>query len=268
MLTSGRHILGWGEVLRMSQRIAPAGGQARVQVRMRTSDSVVVHGDVCEKHLLYTDACLSGNITVNPHGGAWQNVEWPLKGRPSTPGHWYAPRFIVFSLALESTASRAEFGHVQLLADDGRTLLSNADFDDGLAHWFFSSDRHHLPWHAKNLVVHLLFEQGIVGCILFALIGVAAFWRLSIGSLAQHPLAPTLAAALLGVLVVGTADSLLDMPRIALLIYLLLGVGLLLPGMRSSDAADRQKAWPRIRASARRPIQRPGVRSQGVNRGN
>lgn len=237
VLTSGRHILGWGEMLRMSQRIAPAGGQARVLVRMRTNDSVVVHGDVCEKHLLYTDACLSGKATVKPQGGAWQNVEWTLNGRPSTTGSWYAPRFIVFSLALESPAARAEFSQVQLVAADGRTLLSNADFDDGLARWFFSSDRYHLPWHAKNLVVHLLFEQGLVGCILFVLIGIGAFWRLSVGALARHPLAPTVAAALLGVFVVGTADSLLDMPRIALLIYLLLGVALLLPGTRSRRAS-------------------------------
>ena len=42
-------------------------------------------------------------------------------------------------------------------------LLANGDFNRGLAHWFYSSDKHHMPWHAKNLAVHLYFEQGLLG---------------------------------------------------------------------------------------------------------
>jgi len=238
LLTSGKHMLGWGEMLRISQRIAPVGRHARVRVRVRAPADIVLHGEVCEKNLLYNNACLAGATKVHANGGAWQNIEWSLNGEPPTVGHWYAPRFIVFSFALESPGSRAEFSHVQLVAEDGHAALANADFHEGLSRWFFSSDRYHLPWHAKNLMVHLLFEQGIVGCALFALLGVTAFWRLSIGSLARHPLAPALAAALLGVAVVGTADSLLDMPRIAFLIYLMLGAALFMRNTFTRSSTD------------------------------
>lgn len=233
LLTSGKHILGWGELFRISQRIAPPGPSARLEVRVRSAERITLHAEVCEKHLLYNGACITGRTTVAGQGAAWQTVEWMLNGYSPTRGSWYAPRTIAFSLALESEGSRAEFGGIDLYAADGRSLLRNGAFRDGMAHWFFTSDRHHLPWHAKNLAVHLLFEQGIVGCTLFALLGALALWRLTVGSLRTHLLAPALAAAMVGLGVVGTADSLLDMPRVAFLIYVLLGMALLL----------RPKAW-------------------------
>lgn len=227
VLTSGKHMLGWGEVFRVSQRVAAPGSNAQVRIRVRTSEAVVLHAEVCEKHLLYNGACVAGQTSLKPAGGMWQSVEWPLAGPAPSTGLWFAPRFIVFSLALESAGSRAEFDDVQLLGSDARSLLSNGGFANGMSHWFFSSDRHHLPWHAKSLAVHLLFEQGIVGCTLFALLAVTAMWRLTWGSLRAHPLAPALAASILATGVVGIADSLLDMPRIAFLVYLLVAVALL-----------------------------------------
>lgn len=224
LLTSGKHMLGWGEVFRVSQRVAAPGSNAQVRVRVRTTEAVVLHAEVCEKHLLYNGACIAGQTKLKPEGGIWQRVEWPISGPAPSTGHWFAPRFIVFSLALESAGSRAEFDDVQLLSSDTRSLLSNGGFGDGMSRWFFSSDRHHLPWHAKNLAVHLLFEQGILGCALFALLAAIAIWRLTYGGLRAHPLAPALAASILATGVVGVADSLLDMPRIAFLIYVLLAV--------------------------------------------
>ena len=57
----------------------------------------------------------------------------------------------------------------------------------------------------------------------------AAIWRLTAGAAHRHPLAPALAAALVGVLVVGLVDSILDMPRIGWLLLLLMTVALALP---------------------------------------
>ena len=48
------------------------------------------------------------------------------------------------------------------------------------------------------------------------------------GSARRHPLAPAIAGAVLGFLVVGLFDSLLDVPRVAFLFYLLVMLGLLL----------------------------------------
>ncbi len=233
LLTSGKHILGWGQLYRISQRVESPGAAARVRVRVRTGDAVALHGEVCEKHLLYNGACLTGQVGLKkPDAAGWQTVEWALKGRGApSRGAWYAPRFVTFSLALDSRGSRAEFASVELFGADGRQLLANTDFARGGARWFFSSDHHHMPWHAKHLGVHLLFEQGLVGALLFGALVVVALARCTLGGLRHHPLGPPLAAAIVGVLVVGQADSLLDMPRIGFLIYVVLGVALLLrPG--------------------------------------
>jgi O-antigen ligase len=115
---------------------------------------------------------------------------------------------------------------------DGRELLSNRRFEQGGARWFFSSDRNHMPWHAKNLAVHLLFEQGYLGLAAMGLLAGLAWWRVALGRARQHPLAPALAAALLGFGVVGTVDSLLDVPRLAMLFWLLCGVALSLKPAR------------------------------------
>ena len=47
-------------------------------------------------------------------------------------------------------------------------LLGNGDFQHGNDRWFFTSDRHHLPWHAKNLWLHVYFEQGVLGLLIFS----------------------------------------------------------------------------------------------------
>jgi O-antigen ligase len=94
--------------------------------------------------------------------------------------------------------------------------------------WFFSTDRHHMPWHAKSLIVHLLFEQGLLGLGLAGLMVTAALWRCTVGHARNHPLAPALAGSLLGFVVVGLFDSLVDAPRVAFLFWCvcLLALGL------------------------------------------
>jgi len=226
LLTSGRHILGWGQLFRISQRIDAPTLPLRVRTTLRAEARVDLHAEVCEKHLLYNGTCVVGHRGADPAGGAWQTLEWELKGGQPSRGSALAPRFIVFSFALGSQGSRAEFDRVELIAGDGRQLLANPGFDDGMARWFFSSDHLHMPWHAKNLALHLVFEQGVVGLALFTLLGVAALWRVTLGSARREPLAPALAAALVGLAVVGLADSLLDMPRIAWLIYVVIGLAL------------------------------------------
>jgi O-antigen ligase len=88
--------------------------------------------------------------------------------------------------------------------------------------WFFSSDRDHMPWHTKNILVNVLFDQGLFGLALFLLLITVALWRLSLGKARQHELAPCLCAAIVGFLVVGMFDSLIDVPRLSLLFHVLI----------------------------------------------
>ena len=254
LLTSGKHLLGFGELYRLSQRIAapPQGLQARL--KLRVDQATELHAEVCEKNLLYTDVCVGGNRMVEAAPGKWQDIVIPMVGKHHPErGPWYAPRLIVFSMALASQGSKAEIAQVQLAAGEGAGVLDNGDFSQGLARWYMTSDHHHMPWHAKNLLVHLWFEQGLAGLLSFTLLVVAALWTLVVGALRQEPLAPPAAAALVGLLIVGFADSLLDIPRVALVAYLLMGLALTLPGRRAPARPDPGPPQPAGLRSRRGP---------------
>ena len=110
-------------------------------------------------------------------------------------------------------------------------LLKNGDFKQGLRHWLEGSERLHAPWHAQNIGLQLLFEQGLVGLVLGASLLALALGRLLIGSARDHPLAPALAAGLIGFVIYGQFESLIDVPRLALLFFVFsaLGLGLRAP---------------------------------------
>ena len=239
LLTGGKHILGWGEMLRMSQRTGAPSGPVTVSLDVRTVIPVGVHLELCEKHLLYNGACLEAHVSVQETGGRWQSIQAKLNGEMPTRGHWYAPALISFSMAVETSGGRVEIDNVSVQSTDGQEMLKNGDFSQGLAHWYFSSDRHHLPWHAKSWWAHVLVEQGLLGLALLGVIVLTAMWRLAIGGARTAPLAPALAAALIGVMTVGLVDSLLDIPRVALLLYLLVGLSLYLPSRGAAKAQHK-----------------------------
>ena len=242
-LTGGNHMLGRGEQFRLSQRIpAPAPGVVKLTLVSRTAAEANLVLQICEKNLIYPDHCTSvepqlkpaataGNATSGP--APWQTSQITLGDVPPLGGDWWAPRFVTFSIALNTRGARVDIARIAMQDAQGRPLLVNGDFNREMAHWFFSSDRHHLPWHIKNAALHVLFEQGLVGLALLGGAYLLALVRLSVGRGRDHPLAPAFVAALIGFGVVGAFDSLLDAPRIGFLFFtlLLLGLGLrALPG--------------------------------------
>lgn len=229
-LSGGLHLIGWGEFLRVSQRVPELGIRPVLTARVRASNDVGIHFEVCEKHLLYNANCVLGKAAVKGARGVWQTVQVEFKGGTVARGNWFAPRLLTFSMAMESGGGIADLDDVALTDGGGHSMLANGDFSDGGAHWFSSSDRHHLPWHVKNVLLNVLFEQGVVGAGLWCLMVAAAIWRTSLGRASSQPLAPAIAAGLVGFVVVGLFDSLLDAPRLAWTFYLLVVVALLLPG--------------------------------------
>ncbi|CAN5730535.1 hypothetical protein BH11PSE8_BH11PSE8_06300 [soil metagenome] len=237
-LVAGTHMMGWGELLRLAQRVAPPTGPATVRFEIRAEQPAILHFDVCSKHLLYDFGCLVKQVKIDPRPGVWQTIQTQLDGEPLSRGAWYAPKLTVLSVSTENADRRIEIGNLVLAGADGRNLLSNGDFSDGMAHWFFTSDRSHLPWHIKNMVLHVFFEQGGVGLALWLALTMGALWRVAFGHARGHPLAPPLAGALVGFGVVGLFDSLLDVPRVATLFYLLVLIALTL---RPSPLAARAR---------------------------
>ncbi|WP_422018001.1 hypothetical protein [Roseateles sp.] len=241
-LAAGKHMLGRGEMLRISQRMtAPAPGPVTVTLVSRTAADANLVLQVCEKNLIYPDNCSEAGVLLKPQRasgvqdgvGAWQTTQFKLGPVPALGGDWWAPRFVTFSMALDTRGARVDVSRIAMQDAQGRQLLANGDFNREMARWFFSSDRHHLPWHVKNAALHVLFEQGLVGVTLLGCAYLLALTRLSFGRGRDHPLAPAIVAALIGFGAVGAFDSLLDAPRIGFIFFtlLLLGLGLrALPG--------------------------------------
>ncbi len=227
-LSGGQAAMDWNELLRVGQRVRAPQGLLKLTLRLRSSQAAALHLELCEKHLLDTGACVSRVLQLAPQPG-WQPLTLDLGLPGDLGGDWWAPRLLMFSMALEAPGAAIDVAAVSL-QDDGGELLANHDFSAGLAHWFFTSDRHHLPWHIKSLPLHLLFEQGLLGLGLWTALLLAVLWRCMLGAARRHALAAPLAGALLGFAILGLFDSLLDVPRIAFLFHALLLLGL---GLRS-----------------------------------
>lgn len=229
VLAAGKHTQGWGDMFRVSQRVGAFDGPVTVHVDARSDEAVSLHFEICEKHLIYNGDCRVADLNIKPAPGQWQALEVPLAGGGLGHGDWFAPRLLVFSVAVSTSGRSVEFDNFRASTAGGSELIANGDFDAGMARWFFSSDRHHLPWHMKNMGLHVLFEQGWVGLLLSSALLVAGLWRVTVGRARDHELAPALAAALVGFMIVGLFDSLLDAPRVAFLFQWLLLVSLVMP---------------------------------------
>jgi len=240
LITAGRHVLGWGEFFRVSQRVSPGTGPYLVESDIKADSDVNLHFELCEKHLLYNAICVANAVAVKGNKSEWQHVQLRLAGDQPTRGDWYAPKIITFSVAIGNRGGMAYLDNITLRDGYGEALLSNGDFSQGLARWFSSSDRLHMPWHMKNLFMHILFDQGFTGLIVLCILIFVAFFRLTVSGARHHPLAPALAGGLAGFIVVGMFDSLLDVPRLSVLFYFLLMVSLVIRTGRNGGRGSLQ----------------------------
>lgn len=221
-LVSPRHPVSFGNILRVSQRLDfDVQGPFRVAFKVRTETATYLHFEVCTKHLLYPASCAIGRAAVKPTKGQWQSLDIALDDATLDNGPWYAPRIKMFSFGIPWGNRGAELDDLELTSVGGGSLLANGNFSRDMQYWFFSSERDHLPWHAKNLWLNVLFDQGVFGLLGFLLLTLGALWRLNVGKARQHELSPYLTAAILGFQVVGLFDSLTDVPRVAFAYYLM-----------------------------------------------
>lgn len=225
VLSSPSYPVSFGDAFRVAQRIVPEPGRYRVELDVRSRLPAGIHAEVCEKHLLYSGECAIGNAIVTTKAGEWQRLRLDLDGSALSRGRWYAPRLAFFALFVESSSRAVEVANVSLLGPDGTERLANGNFADGMARWFFTSDRYHLPWHFKSLPGNVWFEQGVFGVLLFLGWVGRVLGRMTIGAAARHPLAPALAAAAGAFLTVGLFDSLVDVPRVGWMLWVVLLVG-------------------------------------------
>jgi hypothetical protein len=219
--------LGTGQTIYYAQRIAFRGGQnyrLELDVRSRQGDARL-DTPICEKQMLSSRQCAWQSHTV-PGDGQWHRLSQNVSSAKVGAEDWLHRPPVELFLYHPGKGGAVDVDNLRLLDQDGRDLLCNGDFSKGGDCWFFKTHSH-LPWHIKNVWVHVLFEQGWVGLILFSTLIVLALYRLARAGWQGHRLAWAWLASLLGLLTVGMFDSLLDAPRLATLLIALslLGAG-------------------------------------------
>ncbi len=224
-----KSLIGRFELTQRVSQVEP--GLHRVQLDVRVWQEVVLGVYLCERHLLYDRICQSAYVKLFPllvDGQAvWRPLLVSLQGPSTSVGSRLAKPLTMFSMGLLSAGARIDLDNVQLFDASDGALLKNSDFSRGLAHWFGAAQSYFLPWHLDNVYLELLVERGILGLLLF-LLPVVYVLRHQMGKDAsQTPVASYLAAALMGALLIGLVSSIMDVPRVAFLLYLLTLFGVL-----------------------------------------
>jgi len=215
-----RHSLAGLHALTQRLTDVPAG-QHWVSLQVRAKVRTEVYFDLCERHLLYDGNCQGAFVRIAPGIQGWQSLLLPLRGPPLSGGPWYAPRLQMFSIAIANAGGAADFDNVKLVGTQGPARLENGDFSQGLAHWFPAAQSYFVPWHMDNLFLELLVERGWLGLLLWLVLMHYTLWHAIFGRASSHELSPFLAASLCGVLLVGLVSSVMDVPRVAFLMYLM-----------------------------------------------
>lgn len=251
---------GYGEVLRMLQHVnIEAGARYRLTLDVRRGDTRTgLTVALCQRWLLYPQACTPAPLRLLPADGAWHrySVElapamlqrrWPLRAPTQLEISAQGGRAVldVDNLSLRTLAT-APAGQ--------RDLLANGDFERANAHWFFSSDHNHFPWHIKNFALNTLFETGWCGLLAMAMLLLALSADLLRRSLRGEAAAAVWLAALAGAMVVGLFDSITDVPRLTLLLLLLV-------------FAAAPPAPPRVASNANAAVTRLRRRRNGARYG-
>jgi len=248
--------------VRLGQRLALQPDTSyTLSLDVRTTAPILkMHMRICHRHLIrpteWNPTCISFGKRLESTAGAWRHMEFQFNSRDlgSLKRHLQAP--LVMTIAnrrdydlLSKPQTLLDFDNLSLRRTGSDTdLLRNGDFERGIDNWFSYYDFNHLPWHIKNLWVHMYFELGIAGLLAFLLLVIAAFRGLLKplpDSSGQRAFSIAVLLALVGFLAVGTFGTLLDSPRVAFLFYLLLLSGL--PKMRGLATFDSSGNNPSTR---------------------
>jgi hypothetical protein len=223
---------GYGEVLRLLQRlpIRPDTDYLLTFDARRQDERSGLNIAICERLLLYPKNCLPTPPFALPPGPDWQHHTLRLASSTLGAASWPARAPIQIAIAVGGDHGFVDIDNISVREGmTGVELIRNGTFSNGNDGWFFSSDRHHLPWHAKNMALNLYFELGWLGVLSFFSLFFCTIVHLLVQAGRGSIHAASYLAALVGFQMVGLFDSLLDVPRLALLFYLVLLFALMLP---------------------------------------
>ena len=206
----------------LTQRVSQVStGQHLVTLDVRVHRQADIYLELCERHLLYEANCQVAYFRAVPGTTAWQNMVLPLRGPALAGGPWPAPRLSLLSLSVVNAGGVADFDNLALTGAQSRQPLENGSFSSGMAHWFPAAQSYFLPWHIDNLLLELLIERGGLGLLLFLALLANALANVAFAGARSSALAPYLAASLSAALLLGLVSSLMDVPRVAFLFFLM-----------------------------------------------
>lgn len=229
-----------GSLSYLDQRVDAAYGERlTISARLRATEGGGIQALLCEKDLIQSRQCGGATLRALPDG-QWHTVSAPIT-LPVNPQAGWPPRPIRFTL-YSSGGGVVDVDDLAVTDAQGHQRLRNGSFDEGAAHWLYSSDSH-LTWHMKNLWLQVFFEQGAVGVAAqlgLLLAGVLGAWR---AASAGRPYFFAVAIALLAFQGVGLIDSVVDSPRFSQL-YLSLAVIGFMFGRREPRVAHEYALHP------------------------
>ncbi len=222
--------LGGGD-FNMTQKIALSPRQSYLlRVRARGADGAFAFSlKMCKKHILYSDRYVPQCVKKSFRGtgdGEWRLFEAPFNsGQVGQSGIFNWPVTLMIHNSRDN--SILDLTDIEIIDSTGQNLVSNGDFRHKNDRWIMIRDFSHDAWHAKNIFIHLMFEQGYFGLLAFVfLIGYAL--TMQYRAFRRHdPLAPLLIAAICGTLVVGLFGTIIDNPRVTTLYFLIIFFALL-----------------------------------------
>lgn len=221
-LKSGSHIHGYGEVFRITQQIARPVGSIALQLKLRHNSNIELLAEICDKHLLYHGKCTRGSLTVKGASDGVGQYSIPFKDNPFSSAVTDNLMSKTFSLSISNPDTEMVLESLQLSDSLKGNLLSNSSFSEQMRYWFFSSDRHHMPYHVKGLWPLQLFEMGLIGLLLWGGLTAVVLMKQLFSKTHFSDSGSAVALALLGVLLVGLFDSVIDGGRMAMLYFALI----------------------------------------------
>ena len=230
-----------GEPVYLGQRVMVRPGSTyRLVLDYRTaSPDAILDVTICEKSVLYSSACLWVKLRPDAEPGAWGHEQVPFNSRNLGRGAWYQRRPVELALLNTRRGTEIDVKRVSLYDASDQDLVTNGDFSRAGDFWFFTADDH-LPWHIKSLPIQLRFEQGW-----FGVFTVGALFLVALGRLARivrrgDAVAAATLASISAMMVLGLFNSMLESPRLAALLLLLLFLGVGWP--ERGDLATRSPA--------------------------
>lgn len=223
-----------GKNLRFGQRLS-VGAMTPMQLRMRVrtpSPEAWLRVRLCRRFVIHpsewNSECVTLNRTLTDTHEQWQDLTFDFDTGQVGDGLQLARAPLMLEInnrreykLMGMPPARVDIDNISLTDSYSSEYVANGDFGHGMDRWLPYYDFNHLPWHIKNLWLHLYFEQGALGVAAFAaswLVALVLAWRAS----RRGEIFPLgVAAALTGFVAVGAFGSPIDAPRVAWLYYFL-----------------------------------------------